>query len=61
MQVNKEMLNTYLNSAIAAAVALYMAGNTNPSDLLKAAIAAVAPTALRAINPKDGAYGIGKK
>jgi hypothetical protein len=61
MQVNKTMLNTYLNSAIAAAVALYMAGNTNPSDLLKAAIAAVAPTALRAINPKDDAYGIGKK
>jgi hypothetical protein len=60
MQVNKAMLNTYLNSAIAAAVALYMAGNTNPTDLLKAAVAAVAPTLLRALNPKDKAYGFKK-
>jgi hypothetical protein len=60
MQINKAMLNTYLNSAIAAAVALYMAGNTNPTDLVKAAIAAVAPTVLRALNPKDSAYGFKK-
>jgi hypothetical protein len=60
MSVNKAMLNTYFHSAIAAAAALYMTGNTNPNDLLKAAIAAVAPTVLRAINPKDLAYGLKK-
>jgi hypothetical protein len=60
MQVNKAMLNTYFHSAIAAAAALYMSGNTNPSDLLKAAIAAVAPTLLRAVNPKDTAFGLKK-
>lgn len=60
MQINKAMLNTYFHSAVAAAAALYMTGNTNPSDLLKAAIAAVAPTLLRAINPKDLAYGLKK-
>ena len=60
MQINKAMLNTYFHSAVAAAAALYMTGNTNPSDLLKAAVAAVAPTLLRAINPKDLAYGLKK-
>jgi hypothetical protein len=60
MQINKAMLNTYFHSAVAAAAALYMTGNTNPSDLFKAAVAAVAPTLLRAINPKDLAYGLKK-
>ena len=40
---DKAMISTYINSAIAAAVALYMSGNTDPNDLLGAAIAAVAP------------------
>jgi len=60
MQINKAMLNTYFHSAIAAAAALYLSGNTNPKDLLTAAIAAVAPTLLRAVNPKDTAYGVKK-
>ena len=60
MKINKAMLNTYFHSAVAAAAALYMTGNTNPSDLFKAAVAAVAPTLLRAINPKDLAYGLKK-
>ena len=60
MQINKAMLNTYFHSAVAAAAALYLSGNTNPKDLLTAAIAAVAPTVLRAVNPKDTAYGVKK-
>ena len=35
---DKAMISTYINSAIAAAVALYMSGNTDPNDLLVAAI-----------------------
>ncbi len=59
-QSDKAMISTYINSAIAAAVALYMSGNTNPSDLLAAAIAAVAPLAIGYVNPKNKAYGLGK-
>lgn len=57
---DKAMISTYVNSAIAAAVALYMSGNTNPSDMLGAAIAAVAPLLIGYANPKNKAYGIGK-
>jgi hypothetical protein len=57
---DKAMISTYINSAIAAAVALNMSGNTNPSDLLGAAIAAVAPLLIGYVNPKNKAYGLGK-
>ena len=57
---DKAMISTYLNSAIAAAVALYMSGNTDPNDLRGAAIAAVAPLFIGYVNPKNKAYGIGK-
>ena len=57
---DKAMLMTYINSAIAAAVALYMSGNTDPNDILGAAIAAVAPLAIGYVNPKNKAYGLGK-
>ena len=35
-------------------------GNTDPNDLLGAAIAAVAPLAIGYVNPKNKAYGLGK-
>jgi hypothetical protein len=54
---DKAMISTYINSAIAAAVALYMSGNTDPNDLLGAA---VAPLFIGYVNPKNKAYGIGK-
>jgi hypothetical protein len=57
---DKAMISTYINSAIAAAVALYMSGNTDANDLLGAAIAAVAPLFIGYVNPKNKAYGIGK-
>ena len=37
---DKAMISTYINSAIAAAVALYMSGNNDPNDLLGAAMGA---------------------
>jgi hypothetical protein len=35
-----------------------MAGVTDPKDLWTALVAAIAPVALRAINPADKAFGI---
>jgi hypothetical protein len=35
-----------------------MAGVTDPKDLWTALVAAIAPVAIRAINPKDKAFGV---
>lgn len=55
------VLASYARAAIGAALAVYMTGNTNPSDLLKAGIAALVPPLLRWVNPSDGAFGITKE
>jgi hypothetical protein len=54
----KEALASYARSFIAAMLALYMAGITDPKVLLNAGVAAVAPVVLRAINPKDKSFGV---
>lgn len=51
------MLASYGRSVLSAATALYLAGVTDPLDLVWALVAAVIPVALRAINPKDKAFG----
>jgi hypothetical protein len=51
------MLASYGRSVLSAAAALYLAGVTDPLDLVWALVAAVIPVALRAINPKDKAFG----
>lgn len=56
-KANQAMLASWGRSFGAAALALYMTGNTNPKDLLSAGVAAVAPVALRYLNPKDLAFG----
>lgn len=56
----KAMLASYARSAIAAAVAVYSTGNTDPQDWLKAAVAALIPVVMRWANPNDPAYGRGK-
>jgi len=48
---------SYARSALAAALALAATGNLDPLDLLKAAIAALLPVAIRWANPKDLAFG----
>jgi hypothetical protein len=53
----KSMLASYGRSVLSAASALYLAGVTDPLDLVWALVAAVIPVALRAINPKDKAFG----
>ena len=54
----KAMLASYGRSVLASCLALYMAGVTDPKDLWTALIAAIAPVALRAINPADKAFGV---
>ena len=54
----KAMGASYGRSALGAGLALYMSGVTDPKDLWAALLAAIAPVALRAINPADKAFGI---
>lgn len=54
----KAMLASYGRSVLGAVIALYMAGVTDPKDLWAALVAAVAPVALRALNPSDPAFGV---
>lgn len=53
----KAMIASYLRSILSAAAALYLAGITDPVDLLWSLVAAVAPVAIRAVNPNDTAFG----
>ena len=53
----KALLASYGRSVLGAGIALYMAGVTDPKDLWAALVAAIAPVALRALNPNDKAFG----
>ena len=53
----KAMIASYGRSVLGAGLALYMAGVTDPKDLWAALVAAIAPVALRAINPNDKSFG----
>ena len=53
----KAMLASYARSILAAALALYISGVTDPKDLWAALVAALAPVALRALNANDPAFG----
>ena len=54
----KAILASYGRSVLASGLALYMAGVTDPKDLWAALVAAIAPVAIRALNPNDKAFGI---
>ena len=54
----KAMGASYGRSVLGAGLALYMSGITDPKDLWAALVAALAPVALRAINPNDKAFGV---
>jgi hypothetical protein len=53
----KALLASYGRSVLGAAIALYMSGVTDPKTLAYSLIAALAPVALRAVNPNDKAFG----
>jgi hypothetical protein len=53
----KPMLASWARSFIAASLAVYMAGVTDPKAILSAGVAAVLPVLMRWLNPNDAAYG----
>ena len=64
MKLNKKykaMLASYGRSFLAAAIAVNATGNNDPKSIVIAALAATLPVAIRAINPKDPAFGVASK
>ena len=55
------VLATYLRAGIAAVIALYLAGVTDPKALATAGIAAIAGPLLKALDPKATEFGRGAK
>jgi hypothetical protein len=53
----KAILASYGRSALAAGVAMYASGITDPETLAYSLLGALVPIALRAINPNDTAFG----
>jgi hypothetical protein len=54
----KAMAASWARSFMAAVLALYMAGVTDPKTLGMAGVAAVAPVILRWLNPHDKSFGL---
>ena len=61
MEQAKALAASWGRSFLAAALALYMAGITDPKTLAMAGIAAVAPVILRWLNPSDASFGVTKE
>lgn len=61
MKQAKLLLASWGRSFLAAALAVYLAGVTDPMALLNAGIAALLPVILRWLNPSDAAFGRVKK
>ena len=57
---NQALLASYGRSVVGAVIAVYMTGATNPTDYVKAAIAALIPPVMRWVNPNDTAFGRNK-
>lgn len=60
MDQAKSLAASWARSFMAAVLALYMAGITDPKTLAMAGVAAVAPVILRWLNPNDAAFGVTK-
>jgi hypothetical protein len=57
----KPLAASWARSFLAAAVAVYMAGITDPKAIAGAGLAAVLPVILRYLNPNDKAFGLSGK
>jgi hypothetical protein len=51
-------IESYARSFVVAAIAVYSAGETDLKAIAIAGLAAVAGPAIRAVNPKDPAFGL---
>jgi hypothetical protein len=58
MEKSKALLASWGRSFLAATIAVYMAGVTDPKAIATAGVAAVLPVVLRWLNPKDSAFGL---
>lgn len=58
MDKGKAVVASWARSFMAAALALYMAGVTDPKALAMGGVAAVAPVILRWLNPNDQSFGL---
>ena len=58
MNQAKLIAASWLRSFMAAAIAVYMAGVTEPKAIASAGLAAVLPVILRALNPNDAGFGL---
>jgi hypothetical protein len=58
MENLKALAASWARSFLAAAIAVYMAGVTDPKAIGMAGLAAVLPVVLRWLNPKDAAFGL---
>lgn len=61
MEQAKSLAASWARSFMAAVLALYMAGVTDPKTLAMAGGAALAPVILRWLNPNDASFGVTKK
>ena len=52
---------TYLRAAVASVLAMYIAGITDPKALGSAFLASLAAPILKALDPKESAYGKGSE
>lgn len=60
--MNKQLqaaVASYARTAVSAAAGMYLAGHTDTKSIGMAALAAVLGPLARAVNPKDGAFGVG--
>jgi len=61
MKTAKAMAASWARSFAAASIACYLAGVTDPKQLLNAGLAALLPVIVRWLNPADAAFGRNKK
>ena len=61
MKQAKLLLASWSRSFLAAALADYLAGVTDPLAILNAGLVAILPVAVRYLNPSDAAFGRVKK
>lgn len=61
MKQMKAMGASWARSFIAACLAMYMAGVTDPKAIGAAGLSAIVPLIMRYLNPKDAAFGLSGK
>jgi hypothetical protein len=55
---NKAMIGSYLRAFLVACLVSIQLGKTEPKEIAMAGLLAVSAPLLRALNPKDGAFGM---